>query len=488
MLFGVAISLIVLEIASAIKLPCNDKIKLTMKSISTKLTLAFLAVSLTVVGLAGLFTWQATLREFETVVVERIQGDFTAKVSAYYQEHGSWQGIMPNLFPRPVQPLHPPDPNQNFQPQPAPLVFALADQNGMIVVPAGTYRLKDRVSSTILAEGTPIELDGVVIGTVLLTGQTPELSPTEQRYLERTNQALLLAAGAAIIIALLLGAALARSLTRPIRALTAATRKMADGELAQEVPVRSRDELGELSASFNQMSADLARATQSRRQMTADIAHDLGTPLTVLGGYLEAMKEGVLESTPERIKVMHTEVMHLQYLVRDLRTLSLADAGQMSLNRKQVDVGALLRRVAASHQLVAEKNGIRLSVEAGDVPLFNQIDEERMAQALGNLVSNSLRYTPPEGLVSLQASMNADRSLQIVVSDTGAGIAAEDLSRIFERFYRADQARNLEAGESGLGLAITRAIVEAHGGEISVDSKVGQGTKFEIRLEMWGGG
>jgi len=235
--------------------------------------------------------------------------------------------------------------------------------------------------------------------------------------------------------------------------------------------------------SFNQMSADLAQATESRRQMTADIAHDLGSPLTVIGGYLEAMQEGVLEVTPERIGVMNTEITHLQHLVRDLRTLSLADAGQMSLNRNQVEMGALLRRVAASYQLAAKQKGIHLSVEAESAPLSIEIDEERMAQALGNLVSNALRYTAEGGAISIQFSVVSGGAV-IAVEDNGAGIAEADLIRIFERFYRADQARNLEAGESGLGLAITRAIVEAHGGQISVKSKLGEGTRFEIRLKV----
>ena len=213
-----------------------------MKSLSLKLTLAFLAISLTVVGVAAVFTWQATTREFETVVVERIRDDFTTKVTAYYQEHGSWLGIMQNLFQRPTQPQQPAVPNQNIQPQPAPIIFALANQKGIIVVPAGDYRPKEKMSAAVLSEGTPLEIDGVVVGIILQTGQTPELSPTEQRYLDRTNQSLLLAAGAATIIALLLGAALAHSMTRPLRELTSATRALARGELAQEIPVRSQDE------------------------------------------------------------------------------------------------------------------------------------------------------------------------------------------------------------------------------------------------------
>jgi len=272
-------------------------------------------------------------------------------------------------------------------------------------------------------------------------------------------------------------------MTRPLRELTQATRAVAQGDLAQKIPVRSQDELGKLVESFNQMSADLAQATESRQQMTADIAHDLGSPLTVIGGYLEAMEEGILEVTPARITVMHTEISHLQHLVRDLRTISLADAGQMPLNSKQVETGTFLRRVASSYELAAEKKGIYLKVEVADNPPSIKIDEERMAQALGNLVSNALRYTS-EGSISLGAVQNAaTNDVLITVSDTGTGIEKADLSRIFERFYRADQARNLEAGESGLGLAITRAIVEAHGGEISVESKIGKGTKFEISLK-----
>ena len=455
-----------------------------MKSLSLKLTLAFLIVSLTVAGLAAVFTWQATAREFETLVVDRIQDEFIEKVTVYYQTHGSWQGVG-QQFPlrRPqIQPQNqPPNPNK---PKPSPVIFALANQLGEIVVSAGEYHPRDNISAEILAEGTPIEVDGTVIGTVLLTGNAPELDPVEQRYLVRSNQALLLATGAATIIALILGAVLARSMTRPLRELTGATRAMARGDLAQEVPVRSKDELGELTTSFNQMSADLARETESRRQMTADIAHDLGTPLTVIGGYLETIEEGVLEATPERIAIMHTEVRHLQHLVSDLRTLSLADAGQMSLNRGQVEIGALLRRVASTYQLAAEQKGVILRVDTESAIPSIQMDEERMVQALGNLISNALRYTPPEGVISVQGSVFSGQWVVIVVEDTGKGIATKDLSRVFERFYRADQARNLDAGESGLGLAITRSIVEAHGGNISVSSELGQGTRFEIRLKV----
>ena len=275
---------------------------------------------------------------------------------------------------------------------------------------------------------------------------------------------------------------LARALTRPIRELTGAIRAMARGDLKQSVQVHSQDELGELAAAFNQMSADLDLLLKARRQMTADIAHDLRNPLTVIGGYVESMRDGVLKPTPERLDAIQSEVQHLQKLVDDLRLLSQADAGELVLNRERTSVPALLERVAQSYRPLAAKQGIALRLDAQEALPEIQADAARLARVLGNLIGNSLRYTPAGGEITLRARTKVPGWVELGVVDNGKGIAAEALPHIFDRLYRADPARSTD--ESGLGLAIARSIVEAHGGSIRAESTPGAGTTITVLLPV----
>ena len=423
-----------------------------------KLTLAFLIVSLIAIGLAALFIWTTTSIEFNNYLIGQRQSQFVSAVTNYYQTYNQWADVDTALR---SQGLLPPFAQPGSAP-PDPQPFALADQNGVVIIPGNGYQPGQKIQMSVLAKGVGIEINGLVVGTVLTTGQTPTRSPGEDKYLASVNQSLWLAGLGGMGIALILGLLLARSLTRPVRDLTAATHAMAQGKLEQEVPVRSKDELGELAASFNQMSADLARANQSRRQMTADIAHDLRNPLTVIGGYIESLKDGKLASTPKRFSIMQAEVQYLQRLVDDLRTLSLADAGELAIHRQPAAPGEWLERVAAVYGHQAEQQRISLRVQAeSDLPEIN-IDLERMEQVLGNIVSNALRYTPEGGEISLSAKQT-DGSLIVSVKDNGSGISPEVLPHIFERSYRGDPSRS--GNESGLGLAIAKSIVELHGGE-----------------------
>ena len=228
------------------------------------------------------------------------------------------------------------------------------------------------------------------------------------------------------------------------------------------------------------MSADLARANRSRRELTVDIAHELRNPLTVIGGYLEALHDGKLKPTAERFATVQAEVQHLQRLVDDLRTLSLADAGELALHREPVLPSDLLNRVAAAYRHQAEERGIRLDVEIQPGLTEMIIDPERMEQVLGNLVCNALRYTPEGGNIRLMASQCAEQ-LELSVLDNGTGISPEILPSIFERSFRGDSSRS--GNESGLGLAIAKSIVELHGGQIKVESQPGYGSHFKILIQ-----
>jgi signal transduction histidine kinase len=215
--------------------------------------------------------------------------------------------------------------------------------------------------------------------------------------------------------------------------------------------------------------------------MTADIAHELRTPLTVIAGYIESMADGVLAPTPERLAVIYSEIEHLQRLVGDLRTLTQADSGELALHKQTTTPQELLQRAQAAFEHRAQQQGITLEVQPNGATSPISVDEIRMAQVLGNLLSNALRYTPAGGKIVLGAAAAQPDGVDVVVRDTGKGIAPDDLPLVFNRFYRADPSRS-EEGESGLGLAIVKALVEAHGGTITAQSQPGQGTTMRIHL------
>jgi two-component system sensor histidine kinase BaeS len=443
-----------------------------MRSLTVKLTLAFLLIGLIGAILVAVLVGIRTRSEFNRVLSERDQAALTDALAAYYAAHGSWAGVRDTLGSGSLERYS--------------HGVALADANGVVVAGAGPYRPGQVAPASALVGSTPVQVGGQTVGQIWMVGP-PDRPPPELGFLDRVTSASGISAAIAALIALVLGVLLARTLTRPLRELTAATQAMARGKLGQHVTVRSRDEIGQLATSFNQMSADLA--------------HDLRTPLSILRGYTEGLQDGRIAGDPKLYTIMHGEVEHLQRLVEDLRTLSLADAGELPLNTRAVDPAALLERAALAYFVQAEQHGVALRVEASEELPSVLVDTDRMAQVLNNLVSNALRYTPEGGTITLRARLEA-RDLRLVktrtsslkpqasslvleVSDTGAGIDAADLPFVFERFYRADKARQRGGSESsGLGLAIARAIVAAHGGTIAVDSSLGLGSTFAITLPL----
>jgi two-component system, OmpR family, sensor histidine kinase BaeS len=273
---------------------------------------------------------------------------------------------------------------------------------------------------------------------------------------------------------------IARRMARPVEALTSAARRMADGHLDERVPEGRSDELGELSRAFNSMAESLAESDRLRRRMTNDVAHELRTPLSNIRGYLEAAQDGVTPLTAELVDSLHEDTLLLQALVNDLQELSLAESGRLRLELHPTDVDDLSRSVVAALEMRAQAAGIRLQVGTAAGRLVPG-DPRRLRQVLTNLVENALAHTDPGGRVTVGSRATAD-GVELTVADTGTGIPAEHLPHVFDRFYRADPSRNRTTGGTGLGLAISRQLVAAHGGEVAVDSVVGEGTTFTVRL------
>jgi two-component system sensor histidine kinase BaeS len=289
------------------------------------------------------------------------------------------------------------------------------------------------------------------------------------------------AAGLVALFALGGTVLVSRQMLRPIRALTAASRQLGEGNLDRRVPVRGRDEVADLARSFNRMADSLQQAEHWQRRLIADVAHELRTPLANLRGYLEALKDGVVAGDPRLFQNLHREAVLQQRIVDDLQDLALAEAGVLAYHWSQVDLAELLATCRTAHQTAADGAGVALHLDTGE-PVVVHADPDRVRQVLGNLISNAIRATPAGGSVTLRLSFPGPDTCAVHVADTGVGIDPADLPHIFDRFWRADPARGRATGGSGLGLAIARQIVTDHCGEISAASRPGHGTTVTITL------
>ena len=436
--------------------------------ITTKLILAFLLVSLFSTGIIVVFTRVATNREFDKFVNDKYEAELVEQLATYYQENQTWDG---------VEKFYNRNPDEG-----RPLFFSIANADGKIITPGMDRRPEEIVRADELKAGTQIQVNGETVG-ILLFKKPPDKNPLEDEFIRRLSQSIYLSAIGTILIAFILGAILSGTITRPIRELTKATHEMAGGKFGQQVPVRSRDEIGELASSFNKMNDDLARSFNLRKQMTADIAHELRTPLSLIIGHAEAVHDGVLPPSKENFEIIREEAERLEQLVNDLRTLSLADAGELSVDFQPIEINKLMSDIKA-HYMV-QFNQKRITLELGPAPVFLQanLDPIRFSQVLTNILDNALRYTPEEGHVAISIKQNGDQ-IEINIQDSGDGVTPEDAAHLFDRFYRADESRTRDEGGSGLGLAIAKSIVEMHKGKIWAESEKGKGLKVIIQLPI----
>jgi signal transduction histidine kinase len=279
-------------------------------------------------------------------------------------------------------------------------------------------------------------------------------------------------------IALAVTYPIARGLTAPLREMAEATEAMAHGRPGPAVTATSNDEVGRLARSFNQMRAQLDEVDRQRRDLVANVSHELRTPITALQATLENIVDGVEEPDPQTLKVMLAQTERLSRMIAQLLDLSRLESGGSPLHRRPFDVSTVLDQAAAESHLAHPGTPVRV-----DCPpqLVAAADPERIHQVVANLIENSVRHSPPDGEVVVTARLD-DRTLEIGVTDAGPGIAASEVDRVFERFYRADRSRSVESGGSGLGLSIVRWIVDLHGGHVGVDLQHHPGCRIAVTI------
>ena len=454
-------------------------------SLRTRLILSYLAIALLTATLIYLLIRATSDQRLKALVLEQQISEMEEQVTAWYALEGSWEG-----FESYFKTLHPPDAiladgSDGDRRSPPDGAHGVVSADGETLIRFENFRPGDSVPDAFLVDALPIVVEGQTVGWIVPDDQTGiSLAGEEQVYLQRTNQVVLVAGAIGVGVALLTGLGLARVLLRPITALTQASERMAQGDLKQQVPVQRDDELGKLASSFNSMSHEIALANQRRQQLTADIAPDLSTPLQIVSGYVEAIQDGDLAPTAERMATIATELDHLRHLIQDLDLLAQTDTKTLRLQIEPLDLANFLPQAIASFEPLAADRKISLAL--GQLPAklpTVRADRERLTQVLSNLLNNALRHTPAGGAIDVGAARVAE-GVQIAVRDSGEGISAETLPFIFDRFYQTDTQRS-SAGKMGLGLAISKGLVEAMGGEISAESSGhNHGTTFIVTLPI----
>ncbi len=435
--------------------------------------LAFIAVVTAAVGTMALLTGWMTESEFRRYTFSQngIATRLVTSLAEAYAEHGSWEGIT----------LAEPSHGRGWRG--GARAFRLVDAEGRIIIPPEAKG--SRVSRAELRQAIPIEVEGKTVGYLLLpTGsRNASVGSPEHQFISRIRSALLFAALVALIVAVVLGLLLFRSIVAPLKALTTASRAIAAGDLGVRAAVEGEDEIAQLAQAFNQMAESLQRAEQARRNQTADIAHELRTPLTILQGTLEAMVDGIYPLDRDNVLTALAQVKTLKRIVEDLRLLTLSDAGELQLQRLPLDLTAFLPHFLEGYRQTASEKAIELALDVAPALPSVLADRDRLAQILTNLLGNALRYVSHGGKITIRA-WREDPWVKIAVIDNGPGIPADELPHIFERFWRGDKARRRDTGGSGLGLAIVKSLVEAHGGQIEVESEEGRGTTFIFTLPI----
>lgn len=398
--------------------------------------------------------------------------------AAYYRNNGSFDGIE-NLMPPGQHGMgrgrmqHPFRYNR----------VLLVDTRNRVLFDSTHLLTGGQLSPEMEPQAVPVTVGSRLVGKVLVSSPGWQaLNTLEASFIDSLTFYSLLTGIVTAMLALGLGFLMARPISRPIQSLIAATHRVARGELNVRVKVEGEGEIRQLLEDFNNMAQSLQKTETMRRNLTADVAHELRTPLAILRGNLESLQAGAIQATPENIVSLHDEVIRINKLVNDMETLALAETGNLVLHVQPTRFQEVLDRLAPV-VMEAEARNLQLVVDVDpDLPPV-AIDADRILQVMVNLLLNAINHSPPEGKITVQIHRKAE-NIQVAVSDEGPGIPAEELPFIFERFYRVDKARSRKEGGMGLGLAIARSYVEAHGGRIWVESIPPRGSTFYFTIPV----
>jgi signal transduction histidine kinase len=456
-----------------------------------RLILSFTLVVLVTVTSMILFASQGTARDVRTYLLHGgISGrDLANSLEAYYDAHQTWQGVdqvlagLPGMGPGAGNGI-----GMGQRMGPGMMMSAqqviLADASGGIIANQGPPLKSLSLTEGQLEEALPLtDRRGSGVGFLYIEGGMGLQPGDEASLINRLRlvavQAGLLSGGIALLLALFLSG----RLIDPIQRLRQAAVRLAHGDMSQRVEVRGRDELSGLGEAFNHMAGTLESVEQERKALTADIAHELRTPLAIQRAQLEALQDGIYPLTPENLQPLADQNYQLTRLVDDLRILALADAGELRMEWKQMDFPALVGQILEQFKPKLDVRQVRLeySPEPFESCARLMVDPGRVEQILANLMSNALRYTPPQGLIRVSLSCKNQQAV-LAIHDSGPGIPEEALQKIFQRFYRGDRSRSREGGGTGLGLTIARQLAQAHGGDLTAANDPQGGATFTLTI------
>ncbi len=400
---------------------------------------SFILVILIALGTVALVTRYRTEQEVQTFLRHGGQAgleNLSNLLENYYATQGSWENVNTTFrggYGR--------GQGQRSGANASIIDYVLADSNGTIVISPAQDRVGETLSTDVLTRSIAIEVSGTVVGYLLPEGGIPELPENfEKLLIDRVNQATLLAALVSGGIAILLALLLATLILKPVRGLTRAANKMAEGDLSQRVRVHGSGEMAKLGETFNQMAGSLQQAESRRTGMTADIAHELRNPLAIQRAHLEALMDGVYPLNQKNLELIAEQNHQLTRLVEELRTLALADSGALPLNKRPIDLALVCQETLARFEPQAQAKSIHLTARCGSGEFVAEGDKERLQQIHNNLMQNAIRYTPKGGRIELTLHRQGNMAV-FEVYNTGPQITDEALSHLFERFYRGEKAR-----------------------------------------------